>query len=146
MGYRYNSPDMKKAFETVIDKIEQNVELKEYPLSGLQHVYRVDGQFLIILRYSKFQDGHYYFSMPHEFLNNLSIKYALLICEDSERVIVTPSSQLNDIIEDVEPGAKGWTLDVYDRKAGSLRSPRQKKPCTSITTSTSSRSSIQEAP
>ena len=40
MGYRYNSPDMKKAFEMVIDKIEQCVELKEYPLSGLQHVYR----------------------------------------------------------------------------------------------------------
>ena len=70
MGYRYNSQEMKQAVEAVIDKIEQNVELKEYYLSGLQHVYRVDGQYLLMLRYSKNKEGHYYFSVPNEFLYN----------------------------------------------------------------------------
>ncbi|HUL62628.1 MAG TPA: DUF5612 domain-containing protein, partial [Methanocella sp.] len=113
MGYRYNSEEMKQAAEAVLEKIEREVELKEHYLSGLQHVYRVDGQYLLILRYSRNKDGHYYFSIPTEFLNNLNIKHLVLILENAEQVIVLPSSQVNDLLEDVEPGSKGWTLDVY---------------------------------
>jgi energy-converting hydrogenase B subunit Q len=127
MGYRYNSQEMKTAIETVIDRIEQNVELKEYYLSGLQHVYRVDGQYLLILRYSKNNDGHFYFSVPSEFLNNLTIKHLVLICEDADHVIVLPSSQLNDILEDIEPGPKGWTLDVYDKEGWELKVAKTEK-------------------
>lgn len=121
MGYRYNSQEMKRAVEAVIDKIEQNVELKEHYLSGLQHVYRVDGQYLLILRYSKNKEGHYYFNVPTEFLNNLNIKHLVLILEDAEHVIVLPSSQINDLLEDVEPGPKGWTLDVYDKEGWEMK-------------------------
>jgi glucosamine 6-phosphate synthetase-like amidotransferase/phosphosugar isomerase protein len=112
---------MKQAAEAVIDKIEKNVELKEHYLSGLQHVYRVDGQYLLILRYSKNKEGHYYFSVPAEFLNNLNIKHLVLICDDAERVFVLPSSQVNDLLEDVEPGNKGWTLDVYDKEGWEMK-------------------------
>ncbi|CAJ37378.1 DUF5612 domain-containing protein [Methanocella arvoryzae] len=127
MGYRYNTPEMKRAVEAVIDIIEKEVELKEYYLSGLQHVYRVDGQYLLILRYSKNKEGHFYFSIPPEFLNNLSIKHLVLICEDAEHVIVLPSSQLNDLLEDVEPGAKGWTLDVYDKEGWEMKIAKTEK-------------------
>jgi len=72
MAYRYNSQEMKGAMEAVIDKIEQGCELKEYYISGLQHVYRVDGQFLLVLRYSKNKDGHFYFSIPQ---NSFIIHY-----------------------------------------------------------------------
>jgi ACT domain-containing protein len=115
---------MKQATEAVIDKIEKEVELKEHYLSGLQHVYRVDGQYLLIIRYSKNKDGHYYFSVPTEFLNNLNIKHLVLILEDAEHVIVLPSSQINDLLEDVEPGSKGWTLDVYDKEGWELKIAR----------------------
>lgn len=121
MAYRYNSSEMKLAMEAVIDKIEQSVELKEHYLSGLQHVYRVDGQFLLILRYSKNKEGHFNFSIPTEFLNNLSIKHLVFICEDPEHTFVLPASQLSDILEDVEPGAKGWMLDVYDKEGWELK-------------------------
>jgi len=127
MGYRYNTPEMKHAVEAVISKIEKNVELKEYYLSGLQHVYRVDGQYLLILRYSKCKDGHYNFSVPAEFHNNLSIKHLVLICEDTHHVIVLPTSQLNDLLEDVEPGPKGWTLDVYDKEGWELKVVKTEK-------------------
>ncbi|MCD1293699.1 amino acid-binding protein [Methanocella sp. CWC-04] len=127
MSYRYNSQEMKKAVETVIDTIEQQVELKEHYLSGLQHVYRVDGQYLLIIRYSKNKDGHFYFSIPPEFLNNLSIKHLVLICEKDDHVIVLPSSQLNDILEDIEPGKKGWTLDVYDKEGWELKVAKTEK-------------------
>jgi energy-converting hydrogenase B subunit Q len=124
MSYRYNSQEMKQAVEAVIDKIEKNVELKEHYLSGLQHVYRVDGQYLLIFRYSKNKEGHYYFSVPTEFLNNLNIKHLVLICEDAERAFVLPSSQVNDLLEDVEPGNKGWMLDVYDKEGWEMKVAR----------------------
>jgi energy-converting hydrogenase B subunit Q len=127
MGYRYNSQEMKQAIEAVIDEIEKHVELKEYYLSGLQHVYRVDGQYLLILRYSKNKEGHYFFSVPAEFLNNLSIKHLVLICEDEKHVIVLPSSQINDLLEDVEPGSKGWILDVYWKDGWELKVARSEK-------------------
>lgn len=127
MSYRYNSREMKEAVEAVIDKIEQNVELKEYYLSGLQHVYRVDGQYLLILRYSKNKEGHYYFSVPNEFLYNPSIKHMVLICDNADLVFVLPSSQLTDILEDVEPNDKGWTLDVYDKEGWELKVAKTEK-------------------
>src|SRR5208337_653834 len=111
MGYRYNSQEMKDAIQAVIDKIEQNCELKEYFVSGLQHVYRVDGQYLLVLRYSKNKDGHYYFSIPNEFLYNPTIKHLVLICEKPEHAIVLPSSQLSDMLEDVED-KEGWELKI----------------------------------
>ncbi len=127
MGYRYNSQEMKQAMESVIDQIEQGCELKEYFLSGMQHVYRVDGQYLLVLRYSKNKDGHYYFAIPNEFLYNPTIKHLVLICEKPNHTIVLPSSQLTDMLEDVEPSEKGWTLDVYDKEGWELKVVKTEK-------------------
>jgi energy-converting hydrogenase B subunit Q len=127
MSYRYNSREMKQSIEAVIDNIEQHCELKEYPISGLQHVYRVDGQYMIVLRYGKNKDGHYYFSIPRGFLYNPNIKHLVLICEDPGRTIVLPSSQLRDMLEDVEASEKGWTLDVYDKEGWELKIVKTEK-------------------
>ncbi len=127
MGYRYNSPEMKQAMETVLEQIEENAELKEYSIAGLQHVYRVDGQYSIVLRYSKCKDGHYYFAIPNEFLYNPSIKHLVLICETASHSIVLPSSQLTDMLEDVESNDKGWTLDVYDKEGWELKVVKTEK-------------------
>lgn len=127
MAYRYNSREMREAMEAVIDLVERGCELKEHYIAGLQHVYRVDGQFLLLLRYSRCKDGHYYFAIPQEFLYNPTIKHLVLICEKPGQAIVLPASQIDDLLEDVEPGEKGWTLDVYDKEGWELKIARTEK-------------------
>ncbi len=129
MAYRYKSLEMKQAIQGVLNHLREHVNVKEYPLGSIQHIYKVDGQYLIMVRYSKKNaDEHYVFSVPFIFLTTQTMKYALLICEKADNVIVMPASLLNDILEEVEPHEHGWTLDVFEGRDGlELRVERSDK-------------------
>ncbi len=113
----------------VLNHLKGHVDVKEYPLGSIQHIYKVDGQYLIMVRYSKkSRDGHYNFSVPFVFISTQTMKYALLICEKADNVIVMPASLLNDVLEDVEPQEQVWTLDVFEGRDGlELRVERSDK-------------------